>query len=329
LNQAWSKWTNLLKVSLVAVAALLAACLLALVAMQKPAEAAFPGKNGRIAFCIGSGFAISSARPNGSGYRQETFQTSEFACEPAYSPDGTKLAFTSDQDDDYEIYVKNLASGRVTQLTNNAFQPDDSGTYDKPIQERRPAWSPDGSAIIFDRYGSASAPDLWVMDADGTDAVRLTHTTASAEWNAAWSPDGTKIAFVREDDVWVMDADGSDQEDLTRTPNLEDGYPSWSPNGAKIAWQKQSIADTPAYDVWKMNADGSGKDRLTFSAGLDATPAWSPDGGKIAFIRASEGDTDVWKMGVDGSRKTNVTDDDFDEIFPDWRPKPGPTVPSF
>jgi TolB protein len=305
-------------------AAMLVASGVALLVSVRSAEAAFPGQNGRVAFCIGSGYNISSVRPDGSAYRQETFHTGEFACEPSYSPDGTKLAFSSDQDGDYEIYVKNLVSGRVTQLTNNAFEPDDPGTYDKPIEERRPAWSPDGSMIAFDRYGSASAPDLWVMDADGSNKTRLTDTTASVEWNAAWSPTGARIAFVRDDDIWVMDADGSDQRNLTRTPTLEDSYPSWSPSGRRMAWQKQSIADTPAYDVWKMRADGSGNVRLTFSAGLDATPAWSPDGGKIAFIRDAQGDTDVWKMNVDGSRKTNVTDDDFDEFFPDWRPKPAP-----
>jgi TolB protein len=286
-------------------------CVVFLLASAKPAEAAFPGKNGRIALCHSNGSTIVSVRPNGFGYRLEVPSSNEYTCDPAYSPDGTKLAFTSDQDGDYDIYVKDLASGQTTQLTNDG---EEGG-----LPDRRSAWSPDGKKIVFDDQN-----DLWVMDADGSDRRRLTDTPDVSEWQAAWSPDATKIAFQSEDDIWVMDADGSDRKNLTRTPTLQDGYASWSPNGRRIAWEKQSRADAPA-DVWKMNADGSRKIRLTFFAGYDGAPAWSPDGGKIAFIRNSQGDTDVWKMNSsDGSQKTNITNNDFDESDPDWQPKPAP-----
>jgi Tol biopolymer transport system component len=281
-----------------------------LVASVRPAEAAFPGKNGRIALCHSNGSTIVSVRPDGSAYRTEVPAGNEYTCDPAYSPDGTKLAFTSDQaDGNYDIYVKDLASGQLTRLTND----------EEWLPDRRPSWSPDGKQIVFDDQN-----DLWVMDADGSDRKRLTDTPDVSEWQAAWSPDGSRIAFHSEGDIWVMDADGSDPRNLTRTPNLQDGYASWSPNGRKIAWGKQSRADTPG-DVWKMNADGSRKVRLTSFAGPDGAPAWSPDGRKIAFIRDSQGDTDVWKMNAsDGSNKTNITNNDFDETDPDWQPKPTP-----
>jgi Tol biopolymer transport system component len=294
--------------------AVLVACLAASFVVSQRAEAAFPGQNGRIALCISNGSSIHSVRPNGFGYRQEVPTVSEYTCDPSYSPDGTKLAFTSDQDGDYDIYVKDLASGQVTQLTNDG---EASG-----VPDRRPAWSPDGTKIVFDDQN-----DIWVMDAsDGSDRIQLTDTAAVAEWQAAWSPADTKIAFQREDDIWVMDAsDGSDRNNLTRTPNLEDLFASWSPNGRKIAWAKQSRADTPT-DVWKMNAsDGSAKVKLTSFAGYDSEPAWSPNGKKVAFVRDAQGDTDVWKMAAsDGSNKMNITNNDFDESDPDWQPKPTP-----
>jgi Tol biopolymer transport system component len=293
--------------------AVLVACVAASFVVSQRAEASFPGNNGRIALCISNGSSIHSVRPNGFSYRQEVTNGSEYTCDPSYSPDGTKLAFTSDQDGDYDIYVKDLASGQVTQLTNDG---EASG-----VPDRRPAWSPDGTKIVFDDQN-----DIWVMDADGSDRIQLTDTAGVSEWQAAWSPADTKIAFVREDDIWMMDANGSNQKNLTRTSGLKDRYPSWSPSGRKIAWSRESIPDSPAtQDVWKMNVDGSSKDRLTYFAGFDASPVWSPDGGKIAFVRDAQGDTDVWKMNApDGSNKVNITNNDFDESDPDWQPKPTP-----
>ena len=289
------------------VAVLVACTAAALVAVSREAEAAFPGKNGRIALCHSNGSTIVSVQPDGSAYRTEVSGDSEYTCDPAYSPDGTKLAFTSSRDGgNYDIYVKDLATGQLAQLTN-----DDAG-----VSDRRPAWSPDGAKIVFD-----DTEDLWVMDADGSNRRQLTDTAGVAEWQAAWSPEGTRIAFQREDDIWVIDTDGSDPKNLTRTPDLEDTYPSWSSNGRRIAWARESSPGASGADVWKMRAEGSHKDRLTFD-GLSGGPAWSPDGGKIAFVRDAQGDTDVWKMNTDGSQKTNVTDNDFDETDPDWQPKP-------
>jgi Tol biopolymer transport system component len=280
--------------------------------LPEEANAAYPGDNGRLAFCIGSsGGSIDSVSSAGFGYRQEVPNGGgEYTCDPAYSPGGTKLAFTSDQDEfNYDLYVKDLGSGQVTQLTD-----DQEG-----LPERRPSWSPDGKKMVFD-----DQDDIWVMDADGSNRIKLTDTPTVGEWQAAWSPKGTKIAFQRADDIWVMDADGSDRKNLTRTPNLKDAFASWSPNGRRIVWAKESSPDAPT-DVWKMRADGSGKTNLTPNTARrnDYDPVWSPDGGKIAFIRDGQiDDTDIWKMDAsDGSNKSHVTDNDFEESSLDWQPK--------
>ena len=91
-----------------------------------------------------------------------------------------------------------------------------------------PAWSPDGASIVFvsDRDGD---PDLYAMDADGSDQTRLTNSV-SWEEDPVWAPDGTKILFSRlfgKTDLFVVDPDGSNQLNLTNTPNTNDDRADW------------------------------------------------------------------------------------------------------
>jgi TolB protein len=309
-----------------------------LVGGVETAEAAFPGQNGRIAFnSIGpdGDWHIYTSRPDGSGLRRVTagpgtYPGRNFA--PEWSPDGTKIAFTSDRDGDEEIYVKDMTSGKVTQLTHNVPDPE----AENPAADADPAWSPDGSRIVFYSSVHFCCGSLWVINSDGSNLRRLSQGDLGGPTpiDPTWSPDGSKIAFANNPqgwdgffDIWVINSDGSDLRNLTDTPELDDRTPDWSPNGRKIAWAKQPRADAPT-DIWKMNAsDGSGRKNLTPDTprrNYDA-PAWSPDGGKIAYIREGQsGDTDVWKMNaLDGSNKTNITNTSaYYERDPDWQPKP-------
>jgi hypothetical protein len=138
---------------------------------------------------------------------------------PAWSPDGTKIAFTSTRDDgNLEIYVMDADGGNQTRLTN-----DIEWDYD-------PIWAPDGSRIAFSHGGNL--PDIYVMNADGTGPVNLTPSPASADYSAAWSPDGTKIAFISDRvgnaEIYVMNADGSNPTNISNTLAAE-GHPDWQP----------------------------------------------------------------------------------------------------
>ena len=127
---------------------------------------------------------------------------------PTWSPDGTKIAFTSDRDGDREIYVMKASGGRPIQLTENLVPWD-----------RAAAWSPDGKRIAF-TSGRDGDFDIYVMDADGSDPIQLTHNLLAMDDHAAWSPDGERIAFTSnregEFDIYVMDADGSNPVNLTK-----------------------------------------------------------------------------------------------------------------
>jgi len=222
--------------------------------------------------------------------------------DPTWSPDGSKIAFYSNRDGDYEIYVMSAGGTGVTKLTDNT-----AGDGD-------PDWSPDGTRIVFhsDRDGDL---EIYVMNADGTNQTRLTHNSAT-DSDPTWSPYGTRIAFQSARDgnweVYVMNADGSDQTNLSNNTAGEQ-YPSWSPDGSRLAFLSSRDG---ADEIYVMNADGSGQVRLTNNTAGDGHPVWSPDGGRIAFHSDRDGNWEIYAMAADGTNQTRLTDN----VLPDWWP---------
>lgn len=224
---------------------------------------------------------------------------------PAWSPDGTRIAFTKG-DGVRDVYVMNTAGGNERQLT----QDDYVGPY--------PAWSPDGTKIAY-----SSGGEIFVMDTDGSNAVNITNHP-DGDYEPAWSPDGSRIAFAsgRESeigwDIWVMEADGSNPVRLTdvndpQTPTLREiaGEPAWSPDGTRIAFS----SDTDGFGVYVMDADGSNLTKLVHTCSL-ARPSWSPDGTRIAYYDCGY---EVWVVEADGSNPTNLTGT-AGGLWPAWGP---------
>jgi Tol biopolymer transport system component len=208
---------------------------------------------------------------------------------PDWSPDGTKLAISSQRDGNWEIYVMGSDGDGATRLTTN-----------RSADDARPAWSPDGLKIAFhsDRTGDY---EIYVMNADGSGQTNLTLERSSDDLAPTWSPDGTKIAFQSEGDLYVMNADGSLQTRLTSGPD-NDLSPDWSPDGSKIAF----TGGATGYFIDVINADGSGRTRLTSSAS-DYYPEWSPDGAKIAFSSLGAAAGRLAVMNADGTGTTFLT----------------------
>lgn len=228
------------------------------------------------------------------------------AGQPAPSAQGW-IAFASDRDGDFELYVMRADGSELRQLTRNT-------TFDG-----FPAWSPDGRAVAFasDRSGDL---ELYVMDADGGPARRLTHSPGR-DADASWSPDGSRLVFESERDgdrdVYAMDADGSDVVRLTENPEV-DGDPAWSPDGTLIAFGSERDEE---YHVFLMRPDGTEVGELT-GAGYDQDPAWSPDGAWVAFESAPSelGPWDIWLVAADGSGERRLTDHPADDELPAWSP---------
>jgi uncharacterized repeat protein (TIGR01451 family) len=258
------------------------------------------------------------------------------------------IAYTCFSGNSEDICTINADGSGQTQLTTGGF-------------DRRPAWSPDGSRIVFDcggvgicvmdadgsnrtqlpgdGYAPAWSPDgsrlvfdcfvgICVMDANGSNRAQL--TDHSGDTNPVWSPDGTSIAFERRyfpgSDIYVMDADGSGQTPLTDAgPPVLNEFPDWSPDGARIAFASNRGGND---QIYTMEADGSAVTQLTSGPNTYMDPAWSPDGTEIAFDGGpnSPPTTALHVMNADGSGMTDVTGDGAG--YPDWQPLTG-TPPPF
>jgi Tol biopolymer transport system component len=309
------------------------------------AHAAFPGANGKIAFSTGD---IQTMNPDGTGVASLTGDS--FMDEhPAWSPDGTKLAFQRSGFGESDIYVINADGTGLTRLTNN------------PARDVDPAWSPDGTKIVFSSDRNELDPtgcgtvsscnfEIYVMNADGTGQTRLTNA-AFVDREPAWSPDGTRIAFQSDRDdpnvpscsscnfeIYVMNADGTGQTRLTfsdpgGTGGVRDVEPNWSPDGTRIAFSSDRECGSAGFrcvaDVFVMNSDGSAQTRITSLDGVsDTDPAWSPDGQKMAVNAVSCGPSPssgcvdfIYTMNADGSGSSGALGS-VPAGQPDWQPLP-------
>lgn len=136
---------------------------------------------------------------------------------PTWSPDGRRLAFTSNREGSFAVYTMAAEGGQVRRLTHS----DET--------EADPAWSPDGSLIAFWR-GVYPASDLYVVAADGSRERRLTNTPQVREVTPCWSPDGSAIAYATDDgELLTIGSDGSNPTVVAAFPVGVAGSPAWIP----------------------------------------------------------------------------------------------------
>ena len=284
--------------------ALLVTAFLTVPLLDGTAQGTFPGSNGRIAFYDFNAFfgprgktsQIYSMEPDGSDVRRLTSTTRRHKTDPAWSPDGARIAFAASRKTDPgrgRVVVMD-ADGQNRQVI--VALAGDRYVFD-------PAWSPDGTQIAF-CVTRGRNKRIWVVGADGSNLTRLTPTGRKACY-PDWSPDGTRIAFTLQTSrtrsaIATMAPDGSDRELVV--PRGTNIWPSWSPDGAMIAFAR-------ADDVFIVDVATGSRTRVTNTPRrFEFQPIFSPDGLQVAFTRAKSHPADIWIADVNGSNKTRVTD---------------------
>ncbi len=236
--------------------------------------------------------------------------------QPAWSPDGTRIAFaTLTPDGRQGIAIANAGGKGVRMLTSRPFD------RKAIVLDAHPRWSPDGRRLLFHRYRNPDLFEIFVVDVDGRGLRRL-----GEGFEPTWSPDGRRISFAwraspsANFDIYVARADGTARRRLTNN-RISDAHPDWSPDGRRIVFVRQLPGN---YELYVMRADGTGVRRMTSTTELEASPVWSPDGTHIAFARRVAGrQWDIFVMNADGSRQRQLTRSPLDDVQPSWRPAPG------
>jgi Tol biopolymer transport system component len=213
--------------------------------------------------------------------------------EPAWSPDGRRLAVVRDvREHGTDIYLRSASGRRARRLTRL------SGS------ESEPAWSADGTRIAF-AYRYSSSSGIYVVGVSGRGLRRVVKENADLG-QPTWAPDGRSIAFIR----------GGPYSGYINTVRLRDRRvrpiargqnPDWAPRGRKLAFDRNGSVHTLTLGQGRMR-------RLT--SGFD--PAWSPDGRSLVLVDWRGGDRDLFLVGADGRHRRLLTDDFADEFMPDW-----------
>jgi Tol biopolymer transport system component len=258
-----------------------------------------------------------------------------------------RIAFMSDRDGNWEIYIMDRDGANPVNLTNS------------PARDGIPLHAPGQDRLIFASDQGSQSLDILAIGLDGSDVSNITQTTDSNEIPIAWSPDAGHVIFASDrggaSEIFLVETSGEGLANLSQRDSaqsfddwsaetgqlilttasdlgpsllitdpdggaqqaLTDGsYPAgggnWSPDGQKVAFMAIG-PETSALDIFVVDVSGGEPVNLTQSPSNESFPRWSPDGSKIAFSSDRDGNSEIYVMDADGGNPTNLTNSLADE----------------
>lgn len=295
-------------------------------------QAVPPGTRGDIAFASNrtGNYDIYTLDP-GTGTVTAAIQTAANERAPAWSPDGTKLAFARENTTTctplscWDLYVRDAAGGATTKLTS----------FGVGTQLFDTTWSTDGTRIAFTKMDTVTSNDVYVVPANGSTAPVQVTATSVAESSPDWSPDGTQLVMSNGGHLFTIAstavAGTPTQVTLSGSPPVYAKDASWGPDG-RFAFVGGASKFTPI-SIYTANGDGSGTAEVwNAGGGTINSPAWAPDGSRITFAYVASGtDYEIGVLrlctGIVNYPAPNAALD----IDPNWQPvlpAPDPIPPS-
>ena len=252
------------------------------------------------AVCLAGFLALITAYVSeaASPIRQLTVTTASNV-RPALSPDGKRIAFQSNRDGPFHIFVMDIDGANVTQIT--------SGDTD----DRHAAWSPDGKRIAIDSGGANGKREIWTVDVASKRRTQITRIGAIASF-PSWSPDGQRISFYLYQagtmDLWTVTSDGAPPVRVTNGLASESNNQctfachaaAWSPDGSRIA-----LTDGDGARVLLLSAaTGSASAPISPPQERSHFPTFLPDGRLVyttEHVTIDASWTDLWIVDPNSS----------------------------
>ncbi len=227
---------------------------------------------------------------------------------PRFSPDGTKLIYTSYHRGNPNLYLTDLSQSKKTKAISWY-----SGL------NVAPAWSPDAKTLIT-TLSKDGNPDLYLMTPNGKILKRLTNNEG-ANISSSWAPDGKRFAFVSDrsgsPQIYIMNMKSKRVRRLTYEGN-ENTTPSWSPKGDLIAYTGR---DNGNHHLFTIRPDGGSPSKLTKYWGNYESPSWSPDGKQIVFSRTRNQKKQLCTIFLEGKGVIPLFSLKGNQGYPQWSPR--------
>ena len=254
---------------------------------------------------VGATLACSSGGDDGLERVVLTSEVGSYS-QPAYSPDGTRLAFVRSHEGEQTIWTTAPDGSDAKRMTEPS------------AIKQMLNWSPDSRTLAYASDAGEGLQDIWTVSTNTGEATPLTMSGMQV-W-PRFSPDGSRILFVRFNEgsieSVVMPVEGGEPRPMGSGQNVDAEFGMWSPDATRIAFQSQKDARVT---ISVVASDGGGASTLT-SDGFEFLVEWSPDGSELLYVSRRTGLGDIWTIPSGGGTPRQITTDIRNDGSPTYSP---------